>query len=52
MSIKVECMGCEKELDELGALLFSPPETEGNQVSKDHLCYECYLLVFHFIMDI
>lgn len=39
--LQVICDNCEKELDELGALLFSPPDKEGF-CQKIHLCKKCY----------
>lgn len=41
MSIKPVCDKCKKELEEFGAVLFSPPDKENN-VKKFHLCKECY----------
>ena len=38
--IKITCDYCGKELDALGALLFSPPDE--NQVKKYHICYDCF----------
>lgn len=40
MAIKPICDKCKKELDDFGALLFSPPKN--NEVKKFHLCKECY----------
>ena len=40
MSIKVICR-CGKELNEPGAILWSPPDKEGKCV-KTHICKECY----------
>jgi len=40
MPIKPICNKCRKELDEFGALLFSPPKD--NNVKKFHLCKNCY----------
>lgn len=44
MSITVTCYVCEKELDEPGALVFSPPygSKGANQVTKRHLCRTCW----------
>ena len=39
--IKPKCDICKKELNDLGALLFSPPNQEG-KVDKKHICKECY----------
>jgi uncharacterized protein with PIN domain len=41
MAIKPLCDKCKKELEDFGALLFSPPDKEGN-VKKFHICKECY----------
>lgn len=38
--IKPKCNICNKELNDYGALLFSPPEEE--KVRKIHICKECY----------
>lgn len=40
MTIKPICDKCKKELDDFGALLFSPPEN--NNVHKFHICKTCY----------
>lgn len=46
MSIKIICVKCGKELDEPGALLFSPPKNRLDKhvfdVTKAHLCYNCW----------
>ena len=39
--IKPVCDICGKELNEFGALLFSPPDEE-RKVVKSHICKECY----------
>jgi len=39
--IKLVCDICGKELEDFGALLFSPPDEKGN-VKKEHICKECY----------
>jgi len=39
--IKPICDRCGKELEEFGALLFSPPD-KYNGVIKYHLCKECF----------
>lgn len=41
MAINPKCDKCKKELEDFGALLFSPPDKEG-KVEKFHLCKECY----------
>jgi hypothetical protein len=41
MTINPTCDKCKKELDDFGALLFSPPDRESN-VKKFHLCKDCY----------
>lgn len=40
MAIVPVCDMCKRELNEYGALLFSPPEK--NMVKKMHLCRDCY----------
>ncbi len=49
--INVDCVFCKKELEELGAILLSPPYFwEGDQnkryVKKHHICEDCYKLKF------
>ncbi|MBS3085967.1 hypothetical protein J4225_04775 [Candidatus Pacearchaeota archaeon] len=39
--IKPKCNICKKELNDFGALLFSPPDNK-NKVDKKHICKECY----------
>jgi len=39
--IKPICDRCGKELEEFGALLFSPPD-EDDKVIKYHLCKKCF----------
>jgi hypothetical protein len=41
MTIKPICDKCKKELDDFGAILFSPPDKD-NKVEKFHLCKACY----------
>ncbi len=41
MTIAPNCAKCGKELEEFGALLFSPPTGE-NKVDKFHLCVDCF----------
>jgi hypothetical protein len=41
MAIKPTCSKCKKELDDFGAILFSPPDEE-SKVEKFHICKECY----------
>jgi len=41
MAIKPICDKCKKELDDFGAILFSPPD-KGNNVKKFHICKSCY----------
>ena len=41
MAIKPRCDKCKKELNEFGAIMFSPPDNENN-VKKFHICNECY----------
>lgn len=46
--MQVFCFRCQKELIELGGLLFSPPNKE-NLVNKIHLCTKCYNLTLKFL---
>ncbi|VVB80363.1 Uncharacterised protein [uncultured archaeon] len=39
--IKPICDKCKRELNDFGALLFSPPN-EKNEVRKFHICKKCY----------
>jgi len=39
--IKPICDYCQKELDEFGGLLLSPPD-ESNKCQKFHICKLCY----------
>ena len=39
--IKIFCCRCNQELTELGALIFSPPDSIG-MVKKEHICKTCY----------
>ncbi|MEK6959056.1 MAG: hypothetical protein AABW59_03370 [archaeon] len=40
MAIKPVCDFCKLELNDFGAILFSPPS--GNNVKKFHVCKKCY----------
>ena len=40
--IRVHCDKCGKELDNPGALVFSPPYDENATVAKWHLCARCW----------
>lgn len=41
MAISPKCDKCDRELLEFGAILLSPPNSEG-YVQKFHLCVNCY----------
>lgn len=41
MSISPICEMCGKEINEFGALVFSPPD-KNNTVKKHHICKDCY----------
>ncbi len=41
MAIKPICDQCNEELEDFGALLFSPPDKE-NKTKKYHLCKNCF----------
>ncbi len=40
--IEVNCVLCDEVLDEPGALIFSPPLQDPEQVNKFHLCVSCW----------
>lgn len=41
--ISVDCCKCGDELNELGGLLFSPPNRENAlKIQKYHLCRQCF----------
>ncbi len=40
--LKLKCDKCGRELSQPGALLFSPPTTDGWLVEKYHLCPDCW----------
>lgn len=46
--IKIKCVACGEELEELGAILLSPPNFKG-YVKKRHLCRHCYKMQLKFI---
>jgi len=48
--IKVLCYKCQKELDEQGALVFSPRYHDG-VVAKLRLCIECWLLLEKWLLN-
>ena len=39
--IKPICSLCGKELDDFGAIVFSPPD-DNHKVEKHHICRACY----------
>jgi hypothetical protein len=41
MTIKPVCDSCKRELDDFGAILFGPPDSQ-NQVKKYHICKDCF----------
>jgi hypothetical protein len=50
MALKIKCLKCDKELDEKGALIISPPivdlhphRVDGDLVAKIHICSDCFL---------
>ena len=42
--IRPKCKRCKKELQEPGALIFSP-SWDANRVAKNHLCTGCYSIL-------
>lgn len=52
--IKIKCYKCDKDLDELGALIFSHPLSDFPyvpEVHKYHICRRCFYKVMDFIQD-
>lgn len=47
MALHINCYLCSEELDEPGALIFDPPDNNGD-VHKEHICSNCwsYLLTW------
>ncbi len=50
MSIKPSCDKCKEELNEFGAILLSPPDSD-SQVDKMHLCVNCYDQMLEIIKE-
>lgn len=42
MAISPECLICEEELTEPGAIVLSPPLADGVTVAKGHICVTCW----------
>ncbi len=49
--ISPKCDVCKEELNDYGALMFSPPDEEGN-VKKFHICQNCYLKLKEGIREV
>ena len=50
--LNFKCYLCKRELNEPGALLFSPPEKfeyHAGMVNKYHICADCFLDIMAFI---
>ncbi len=50
MSLNIKCDKCGKELDEPGALVFSPP-SNNKDVMKYHICKTCWAKLADWIYD-
>jgi hypothetical protein len=50
--ISVHCTKCQSELEEPGALMFSPPGPFSGAVRKYHLCVTCWDEVMDFALGI
>ncbi|MCX6717922.1 MAG: hypothetical protein NTU76_04610 [Candidatus Taylorbacteria bacterium] len=50
MSIKPKCDKCNKELEEFGGILLSPPDND-RRVIKYHLCINCYKKVEELLIS-
>ena len=42
MSFIVVCTLCGDDLEDPGALIFSPPEPGDGRTTKDHVCLKCW----------
>lgn len=55
MSLVIRCSRCKKELSQMGALVFGPPEQPMHKLhaitAKWHLCVNCYKELVAFIYD-
>ena len=40
--LELKCDLCHRDLEEPGALVFSPPKDDGWTVAKYHVCAECW----------
>lgn len=49
--IKVNCIKCNSELNEQGALIFKHPEGIITMVHKLHLCRECEKLLDKWLLN-
>lgn len=47
--IRVVCDKCSKELDEPGALVFSPPRDPFESCVKFHICHTCWLKLLKWL---
>lgn len=43
--LKINCYFCDKELEEPGGLIFSPPD-KNDRTHKFHVCNVCYTWIF------
>jgi hypothetical protein len=50
MAISVFCSKCSEELEEPGALVFSPPQSDV-VVNKFHVCKKCFKMVAFLIAE-
>jgi len=46
--LNIKCDKCKKEIDEKGAILWSPPNND-EMCKKIHLCTKCYKIVMKYI---
>jgi len=49
MTLHINCARCDKEIEEPGALLFSPPDKDGKTI-KTHFCVPCYKNIIIAVM--
>jgi hypothetical protein len=50
--LELKCDKCGRELNQPGALLFSPPTGNGWLVEKYHLCHDCWLATVALVQPV
>jgi hypothetical protein len=49
--LELRCDVCQRELQEPGALVFSPPTTDAWIVEKYHVCKNCWPTILGLLKD-